>query len=214
VKTYLQLEHTHSGPLPPEFQHDDVRYPESLVRHFLQEYTRPGDLVFDPFAGFGTTLIAAQSLGRLGYGLELDPDKLHYARSRLQQPERLLLGDARRLLDYDLPVFAFSMTSPPFMTLDEIDDPLSDYRQRGGGYRQYLDDLRAVYAALRQRMQPAGVVVLEVANLKIGGRLTTLAWDIAEQISRVLHFDGEVVVCWDRYGYGYDHSYCLVFSVL
>lgn len=214
MKTYLQLEHTHAAPLPPEFRHDDVRYPESLVRHFLQEYTRPGDLVFDPFAGFGTTLVAAQDLGRIGYGLELDPDKLHFARSRLHQPERLLLGDARRLLDYDLPSFAFSMTSPPFMTLDEIDDPLSDYRQRGGGYRQYLDDLRAVYAALRQRMQPAGVVVLEVANLKIAGRLTTLAWDIAGQISRVLHFDGEVVVCWDHYGYGYDHSYCLVFTAL
>jgi tRNA G10 N-methylase Trm11 len=214
VKTYLQLEHSQYEPLPSEFQHDDVRYPESLVRHFLQEYTRPGDLVFDPFAGFGTTLIAAQSLGRIGYGLELDPAKLAYARTRLQQPERLLQGDARRLLEYDLPLFTFSMTSPPFMTLDEIDDPLSDYRERGGGYRRYLDDLRSSYAALRQMMQPAGVVVLEVANLKIGGRLTNLAWDIAEQISRVLHFDGEVVLCWDHYGYGYDHSYCLVFSVL
>jgi hypothetical protein len=214
VKTYLQLSHAQDEELPPEFQPDDVRYPESLVRHFLQEYTRPGDRVFDPFAGFGTTLVAAQALGRVGYGLELDSAKLGYARSRLQEPGRLLQGDARRLLEYNLPAFAFSMTSPPFMTLDEIDDPLSDYRQPGRGYRQYLDDLRAIYTTLRQRMQPAGVVVLEVANLKIGGRLTTLAWDVAEQISRVLHFDGEVVVCWDRYGYGYDHSYCLVYSVL
>ena len=214
MKTYLLLDHTHAEPLPPEFQDDDVRYPDSLVRHFLQEYTRPGDRVFDPFAGFGTTLVAAQALGRAGYGLELDPAKLRYARSRLHQPEHLLHGDARRLLNYDLPTFAFSMTSPPFMTRDEIDDPLTDYRASGRGYRAYLDDLRGVYAALRQRMQPAGVVVLEVANLKIGGLLTTLAWDVAEQIGRVLHFDGEVVVCWDGYGYGYDHSYCLVFSVI
>ncbi len=82
MKTYLQLEHSHHEPLPPEFQHDDVRYPESLVRHFLQEYTRPGDFVFDPFAGFGTTLVAAQAMGRIGYGLELDPAKLRYASSR------------------------------------------------------------------------------------------------------------------------------------
>ena len=214
MKTYLQLEHSHHELLPPEFQHDDVRYPESLVRHFLQEYTRPGDFVFDPFAGFGTTLVAAQAMGRIGYGLELDPAKLRYAGSRLQQPEHLLLGDARRLADYDLPLFSFSMTSPPFMTVDEIDDPLTDYRAHGRGYRAYLEDLRGIYAALRQRMRPAGVIVLEVANLKIGGRLTPLAWDVAEQIARVLHFDGEVVVCWDRYGYGYDHSYCLVYSVL
>lgn len=214
MKTYLHLNHVHPNPLPSEFQDDDVRYPQDLVRLFLEEYTRPGDRVFDPFAGFGTTLIAAQALGRIGYGLELDSAKLGYARSHLRQPEHLLHGDARRLLDYDLPSFAFSMTSPPFMTRDEIDDPLSDYRTRGRGYYAYLDDLRNVYAQLRQRMQPAGVVVLEVANLKIGGVLTTLAWDVAEQVARVLHFDGEVVVCWDRYGYGYDHSYCLVFSAI
>lgn len=214
MKTYLHLEHASPEPLPAEFQSDDVRYPARLVSHFLAEYTQPGDRVFDPFAGFGTTLMAAQALDRIGYGLELDEARLRYARSRLRQPQNLLHGDARQLLDYDLPAFAFSMTSPPFMTRDEIDDPLSDYRFKGRGYRAYLDDLRSVYAQLRQRMQPAGVVVLEVANLKIGGALTTLAWDVADQVSRVLHFEGEVVVCWDRYGYGYDHSYCLVFSVL
>lgn len=214
MKSYLYLDHACSEPLPPEFSQDDVRYPESLVRCFLQEYTQPGDLVFDPFAGFGTTLVAAQGLGRLGYGLEVDAAKVSYACSRLRQPENLLHGDARRLLDYELPNFAFSMTSPPFMTRDEIDDPLTDYHLKGHGYRAYLDDLRLVYAQLRQRMQPAGRVVLEVSNLKIGGVLTTLAWDVAEQVSRVLHFEGEVVVCWDHYGYGYDHSYCLVFSVL
>lgn len=214
MKTYLHLDHTHPEPLPPEFWDDDVRYPESLVRHFLEEYTRPGDLVFDPFAGFGTTLVTAEALGRVGYGLELDETKLDFARSRLRQPEHLLLGDARRLLDYHWPEFAFSMTSPPFMTRDEIDDPLTDYRAKGRGYRAYLDDLRGIYAQLRKCMQPAGVVVLEVSNLKIGGQLTPLAWDVAEQIARLLNFDGEVVICWDRYGYGYDHSYCLVFSVL
>jgi SAM-dependent methyltransferase len=214
MKTYLQLSHTHASSLPPEFQDDDVRYPEKLVRCFLDEYTQLGDRVFDPFAGFGTTLVAAQALGRIGYGLELDQAKLDYARSRLRQPEHLLYGDARRLLDYDLPTFAFSMTSPPFMTRDEIDDPLTDYRLKGRGYRAYLDDLRGVYAQVRQFMQPAGVVVLEVANLKIGGVLTPLAWDVAEQVARVLHFEGEVVVGWDHYGYGYDHSYCLVFSAI
>ena len=214
MKTYLSLDATHASALPPEFAADDVRYPELLVQKFLEEYTQPGDRVFDPFAGFGTTLVVAEALGRNGYGIEIDQAKLSYGQSRLQHPERLRLGDARRILDYDLPDFAFSMTSPPFMTRDEIDDPLTDYRAKGRGYRAYLDELRGVYAQLRQRMQPAGIVVLEVSNLKIGGQLTTLAWDVAEQIGRVLHLDGEIVICWDRYGYGYDHSYCLVYSVL
>jgi hypothetical protein len=54
---------------------------------------------------------------------------------------------------------------------------------------------------------------LEVANLKSEKQVTTLAWDVGREISKVLRFEGEVVVCWDKYGYGYDHSYCLVFSV-
>jgi hypothetical protein len=61
-------------------------------------------------------------------------------------------------------------------------------------------------------MKPNGTVVVEVANLKRAGRVTTLAWDIAQEISAVLRFEGEVVVCWDKHGYGYDHSYCLVYS--
>lgn len=63
-------------------------------------------------------------------------------------------------------------------------------------------------------MRPAGTVVLEVANLKVGGQVTTLAWDIAQELSQVLRFEGGVIVCWDKYGYGYDHSYCLVYSAL
>jgi hypothetical protein len=54
--------------------------------------------------------------------------------------------------------------------------------------------------------------VIEAANLKKQGSVTTLAWDIAREVSRMLHFEGEIVIGWDRYGYGYNHSYCLVFS--
>ena len=63
-----------------------------------------------------------------------------------------------------------------------------------------------------QIMAPDAKVVVEVANIKHGDSVTTLAWDMAREISQVLHFEGEVVVGWDDYGYGYDHSYCLIFS--
>ncbi len=62
MKTFLQLTHRQPAPLPPAFQHDDVRYAPELVQIFLEEYTRPGQLVFDPFAGFGATLVVAEAL--------------------------------------------------------------------------------------------------------------------------------------------------------
>ncbi len=214
MKTFLYLENERGELLPPDLQWDDVRYAPGLVRHFLQEFTQPGDRVFDPFAGLGTTLVVSEQMGRLPYGIEIDERKAQYCRSRLARPENLIHGDARNLLAYDLPIFDFSIASPPFMSLDEASDPLSDYQAKGMGYRAYLRDLRQIYAQLARHIKPAGTVVIEAANLKQHGRLTTLAWDIAREISQVLHFEGEVVLCWDHYGYGYDHSYCLVFSAI
>ena len=61
-------------------------------------------------------------------------------------------------------------------------------------------------------MKPHARVVIEVSNLKGSEGVTTLAWDVARAVSKVLHFEGEIVVAWDHYGYGYDHSYCLLFT--
>jgi DNA modification methylase len=47
--------------------------PVELVRRCLQNSTRPGDLVLDPFLGSGTTLLAAHQLGRRCVGIEIDP---------------------------------------------------------------------------------------------------------------------------------------------
>lgn len=214
MKTFLQLSNTRSEPLPEQFAGDDIRYAPALVQVFLEQYTRQGERIFDPFAGYGTTLITAEALGREAYGLEIDEAKADYIRSRMRSPERLLQADARHLDNYNLPHFHFSMTSPPYMNKDDATDPLSDYRRVGGSYRGYLRQIRSIYAQLAGLMEPARTVVIEASNLKHAGRLTTLAWDIAGEVSQVLNFEGEVVVGWDHYGYGYDHSYCLVFSAL
>lgn len=205
---------SHLQALPVEFQNDDVRSPESLIEHFLQEYTQVSDTILDPFAGYGTTLIVAERLGRIPFGVELNEEKVNYARNKLTRPENLIQGDSRLLATIDLPAIDFSITSPPYMNKDDQEDPFTDYHAKGKGYTAYLRDIRSIYGQLRKHMKPTGTVVLEVANLKRDGRVTTLAWDVAQEVSKVLHFEGEVVVCWDKYGYGYDHSYCLVYSVV
>ena len=179
----------------------------------MQEYTHVGDTILDPFAGFGTTLIVAERMGRKPFGVEINRDKVNYMRRRLARPESIIQGDSRLLANIDVPSIDFSMTSPPYMTKDDPDDPFTDYQARGQGYKAYLRDIRSIYEQLRKHMKPSGTVILEVANLNRDGQITTLAWDIGQAISQVLHFDGEVIACWDKYGYGYDHSYCLVFSV-
>jgi site-specific DNA-methyltransferase (adenine-specific) len=47
--------------------------PEWLMRAIVRDYSRPGDLIVDPFAGWGATLSAAIGLGRQALGAEIDP---------------------------------------------------------------------------------------------------------------------------------------------
>lgn len=47
--------------------------PVAMVTDAMRDCTRRGDVVFDPFLGSGTTILAAERVGRRGYGLEIDP---------------------------------------------------------------------------------------------------------------------------------------------
>ncbi len=58
-------------------------FPESLPDWFIRLFTDPGDLVLDPFAGAGTTLIAAYKLQRSSIGIDLADDYCKLMRTRL-----------------------------------------------------------------------------------------------------------------------------------
>ena len=57
--------------------------PVDLMRALIRDYSRPGDLVCDPCAGGGTTLLAAVQTGRLAVGSEMDPQTHAKAVQRL-----------------------------------------------------------------------------------------------------------------------------------
>jgi DNA modification methylase len=48
-------------------------FPRALVEFFLFAFSDPGDVVYDPFMGSGTTMAAAHLLDRSAYGCELSP---------------------------------------------------------------------------------------------------------------------------------------------
>jgi site-specific DNA-methyltransferase (adenine-specific) len=81
---------------------DEKRYgkhptqkPVALLDRIVRASTRPGDLVLDPFAGSGTTGVAAIALGRRFVGFELDEGYVLVAKRRLQDAEQapLLVTD-------------------------------------------------------------------------------------------------------------------------
>jgi len=50
-----------------------AKFPPQLPNWAIQEFTKKGDVVFDSFAGSGTTLVEARLLGRHSFGTEIDP---------------------------------------------------------------------------------------------------------------------------------------------
>lgn len=67
-------------------------YPRKLAERLITMYSRPGDLVFDPFAGIGTTLVAAHGLSRASVGIELNPRFVELANEWINE-ERGLFSD-------------------------------------------------------------------------------------------------------------------------
>ncbi|MFD2080417.1 DNA methylase [Actinopolymorpha cephalotaxi] len=192
---------------------DDDRFSEELVEAFLTAYTSPGDVVLDPFAGFGTTLVVAERLGRRPIGLEILPGRVSYVRERLRDPSAIIEADARGLAKLDLPPVDFTMTSPPYMTrADHPENPLNGYRTDDGDYGRYLDELTAVYAAIGGLLRgPESRAVVNVSNLRTDTGVSPLAWDVGAALSRVLAFDQEVILDWADPEDWYTNDYCLVF---
>ena len=59
-------------------------FPASLPDWFIRLFTDPLDVVLDPFAGSGTTLLAARRLARHGVGVEINPGYCDLIRERIR----------------------------------------------------------------------------------------------------------------------------------
>lgn len=71
-------------------------YKPQLPRFFIERLTRPGDTVYDPFMGRGTTLIEAALLGRVPFGSDINPLSEILAGGRLHLPK---LEEVKAALD-------------------------------------------------------------------------------------------------------------------
>lgn len=56
-----------------ESEHPTTK-PQTWMQRVVEVFSEPGDTILDPFAGSGSTLIAAESMGRSAVGIELMPE--------------------------------------------------------------------------------------------------------------------------------------------
>ena len=72
-------------PQPNSYMGHPAAFPYDLVRDHIRTWSNPGDLVLDPMAGSGTTLIAARDLGRCHIGIDVQETYVEIMCERLNE---------------------------------------------------------------------------------------------------------------------------------
>ncbi len=72
--------------------------PVALLHRIILSSSMPGDIILDPFAGTGTTLVVAEQLRRQSIGIEIDSKNVAIIKQRLEQMRQA--DDVTKLRDY------------------------------------------------------------------------------------------------------------------
>ena len=70
----------------PAFEHP-ATFPEKLAYDHIVSWSNKGDVILDPFAGSGTTLVACIQSDRNGIGIEVHPPYFEIAKKRIEQAQ-------------------------------------------------------------------------------------------------------------------------------
>src|SRR3989344_8822042 len=63
-------------------------FPAAFAKNVIKKYTKEGDSVLDPFVGRGTSIFAAATNGRAGFGIEINPVGWVYTKTKLSPAPR------------------------------------------------------------------------------------------------------------------------------
>jgi DNA modification methylase len=229
-----------------------AKFPETLAQDFIEFFTKKGETVLDPMAGTGSTLIAALRAGRHSYGMELNPRYAAVATNLITEERKalggaatglvsqLFCGDASEIAARPFERVDYVLTSPPYWDMlharggdtqrarrnsPDLDVVYSDDPRDLGNihdYEAFLEHLVSIYDKLRPLLRERAYLTIIVKNVKKGGQIYPLAWDLARELGRVYKLKDERVWCQDNqrlapFGMGSAwvsntfHHYCLQF---
>lgn len=214
-------------------------YSPTMVSEFIKYFTKEGDNVIDPFAGIGSTLVACKRTGRNGFGIELNPKYYKIIKERVPEFEKNIFNDDCRNIDkLNLPEINYSISSPPYWdVLNRSTDGFKKNREKKGldfkyseslkdlgnisDYNEFLEEVCSVYLKLYDKLAKGAYITIIVKNVKKGGKMYPLAWDMARILGEKYVLKDEKIWIQDKIGlspYGYPnswasnilHHYCLI----
>ena len=216
-------------------------YSPTMMENFIRFFTKEGMSVLDPFAGIGSTLVGCKRAGRIGYGVELN--KKYYETILKRVPdfhENVINADSRNIKTFfEGKHFDFCISSPPYWDVlnrstgnfekkrlpKGLDVKYSEKEDDIGNihdYEMFLNTLCEIYFEIYDLLNYGAYIVVIVKNIKKGGKLYPLAWDIARKLGEKYELKDEKIWIQDKiglapYGYPYSwtsnilHHYCLIF---
>ena len=87
----------------PKGEDNCDQFNAAIPRYFIEEFSKTGERVFDPFIGFGTTAFACEALKRVPYGIEADGERFEWAAGQLAHWHNIRHGDAADTAEFDFP---------------------------------------------------------------------------------------------------------------
>jgi len=153
---------------------------------------------------------------------------------------KIIHGDAAQIINYQLPIIDYVLTSPPYWdmlhakgaetqkkrrTSAELDVHYSDDPNDLGNisnYEEFLEKLVNIYKGLKPILCEKAYLTIIVKNVKKGGKIYPLAWDIARELGKTYTLKDEKLWVQDNqrlapFGLGSAwvsntfHHYCLQF---
>ncbi len=156
----------------------------------------------------------------------------------------VIQGDASDIVriaaDHDLPIVDYVLTSPPYWDMLHVHGAQTQKNRRASQdldvfysddpadlgnvseYDEFLRRLAAIYIGLKPLIKRGGYLTVIVKNVKKGGKIYPLAWDLASRLGQIYTLKDERIWCQDNqrlapYGLGNAwvsntfHHYCLQF---
>lgn len=180
------------------------------VARLIRFFSKPGELVLDPFLGVGSTLKACALEGRRGVGIELNPRYADLARERLRkevrgiseyrEAQRILQGDSRELVDtLESDSVDFVVTSPPYWNIlhkedhkarqerkdHDLDTRYSDDPRDLGNvkdYNAFLEELSAIFGACGRALKRKKYMAVVVSDFRDKSRFMMFHADLAHAL--------------------------------
>lgn len=193
-------------------------FPVALARRLIECFTHSESrFILDPFAGVGSTLIAAKELGKDAIGVEISPEFAQIAEERIgqilpfkgQTHAKMHTADSRELFNYVYPNSVdMVITSPPYWDILLQKRSADNKEQRDYGdteadlgkirdYEKFLLELQKIFYQVYNVMKPKSYCCVIVMDIRKKNRFYPYHIDIAELMVEIgFIFDDTVI--WDR----------------